>query len=280
MKKLPILLLGFIMSAFALADAKNYFIPGTEWDILVTPPYGKEESYHTIDIRELPEAAGPGYVMVYDNKIDLACIRTIGNKVYFYPVDISIRNSMEDFDPGTYYLLYDFDMMQAECGEFYSLSLNKAYSSFVRCVSKMDLDPSFNFWPTMKYTSFQCPHDSETEKGTWILGIGDSRGPINFERYYNNIGKSQLVEVRHNGDVIYSKLPTRVSQLEEDNETNVSVSGLSLKIEGKDGEVVSVYSLDGSKIAETKGESCLQLPSAGVYIVKAGDISHKIVATP
>lgn len=83
---------------------------------------------------------------------------------------------------------------------------------------------------------------------------------------------SNLVEV---------DMPTGIEQMANNSDIAVYVDGLTLTVECPEATSISVYTSDGNVIASKSVEAGVfiqNLPSAGLYLVKAGNEVHKLMA--
>lgn len=275
----------FTLIAFAmmpmLATAQTYFKDGTTWktrlgstlsadNTIYYNTYAKLNGTETVDGYQ---ALKLFYYEEAESEPQLyAYIRTDDDKVYFKPA-----NAAKD----TWYLMYDFGLKVGESCEVYSAWNIDNYpnltESSIKCLD-IQKDENSGFAKMLLkeyYEGFDC--------GTfvWYKGLSSELGLLwNNGCGVDGIGR-KLMEVSYNGDVIYSDNTTNVE--------NVSTGGLKTSVSGKNvtitniskPERVELFSADGKLVKELvvgKETANIILPANGIYILKIGGQTTKIVA--
>ena len=77
-------------------------------------------------------------------------------------------------------------------------------------------------------------------------------------------------------DVEYASAPSGVESMAYTSEAEISVNGRELIVTADESVQTVVFSIDGKTVASCKGSGVIRL-AKGVYIVKTGDTTRKIV---
>lgn len=202
-----------------------------------------------------------------------APIRTEGEKVYFY----------HDSEPPEWLLLYDFGLKPGEgCYVHYlPTGSNKIpFRSYVKCVSLgKDEDSGWDTIVLEEYKTDAC--EGIPAHGTWLKGLGSENGVL-WNSSFESDGASAtlLLEASFDGKVIYKKKNAGISEV-ADTGLCIQADGLDVTVSGADGETIALYSDNGTltgNFRTKEGKARITLPRKGVYILKAGDKSRKIMA--
>ena len=263
-----------------LATAQTYFKDGTTW----TTRLGGTQSAYTVYHNTYAKLNGTETIdghqalkLFYyeeDNPEPqlYAYIRTEGDKVYFKPT-----NAAKD----TWYLMYDFGLKVGESCDVYSAWNIDNYPNLretqIKCLDiQKDENSGLTKMLVQEYLEgFDC--------GTfvWYKGLSSDLGLLwNNGCGVDGIGR-KLMEVSYNGEVIFYNNTTSVE--------NVSTGGLKTSVSGKNvtitniskPEKVELFSADGKLVRELvvgKETANITLPANGIYILKIGGQTTKIVA--
>ncbi|MCM1521623.1 MAG: hypothetical protein NC039_03095 [Muribaculaceae bacterium] len=257
--------------------AQNYFTAGTKWisEIHGTGD-GKNEHIETTWLEAETEFSGmkciPMYIMLDDDATTTRLatyIRVDGEKVYFLPDNVS----------GTWALLYDFGLKENErCivrNIPYPWNDKSAASSYPNEMVYVGPTEEQGL-PSMK---MDVIHNNEIlGSGVWIKGIGSVMGVTENEGFGKAGGGGKLLEVISNGKTVY-KTESGIAKTEKPGasvvvaDRTVSASGL------EEGQIVSLYAIDGSLVSETKvksGMATIKAPAPGIYILRGCGATMKI----
>ena len=275
----------FLLIAFTimpmLVTAQTYFKDGTTWktrlcgtqsadNVVYYNTYAKLNGTETVDGHQAlklfyyEEAKPEPQLYAY--------IRTDGDKVYFKPA-----NAAKD----TWYLMYDFGLKVGESCEVYSAWNIDNYpnlkESHITCLD-VQKDENSGFDKMLVQESLE---GIDCGNFVWYKGLSSDLGLLwNNGCGIDGIGRN-LMEVTYNGEVIYSNNTTSVE--------NVATGGLKISVSGKNVAVtniskqerVELFSADGKLVKELvveRGAANIILPTNGIYILKIGGQTTKIVA--
>lgn len=265
-----------LMSAL-VAGAENYIKEGTVWVLTCypdmpdeAPAIAEERIEKCMDGDE--EALGLFYTNSLGNTEFRAFIRTEGDKVFF--------KTKENF-PDQWFLLYDFGLKEGESCEVYHLNTVKEYGKATS-------------WTIVGGETRQSPYSDCKElvvscgggSGYWINGIGSAAG-LESSTYYSWVGDgAALLEVTSDGERIYynEKHEIRTSSVKHISEPGIPEirlegSELTVMASGRP-ERVSVHAADGTLIYSATGtgdDLRITLPEKGIYVVKAGEETRKVL---
>lgn len=275
----------FLLIAFTimpmLATAQTYFKDGTTWktrlcgtqsadNTVYNNTYAKLNGTETVDGRQALKLFY--YEETKPEPQLYAYIRTDGDKVYFKPA-----NAAKD----TWYLMYDFGLKAGESCDVYSAWNIDNYpnlrESHITCLD-VQKDENSGFDKMLVQESLEG-----IDCGTfaWYKGLSSDLGLLwNNGCGVDGIGRI-LMEVSYNGEVIYSNNTTSVE--------NVATGGLKTSVSGKNVTVTNIgkpermelFSADGKLVKELvveRGAANIILPTNGIYILKIGGQTTKIVA--
>lgn len=201
-----------------------------------------------------------------------APIRTEGEKVYFY----------HDSETPEWLLLYDFGLKPGEgCYVHYlpTGSNRIPFRSYVKCVSLgKDNDSGWDTMTLEEYETDSC--ETSLGSGIWFKGLGAEHGVLGNSRFDCAGLATVLIEASLDGKVIYKKKNAGIAEISGTG-LSIRVDGLNLTVSGADGECISLYSDNGTLAGNFRpkdGKACITLPGKGIYILRAGDKSRKIMA--
>lgn len=265
----------------------NYFIEGTRWDqktdyIDFNGPSISFESFNSCYLLEKDERnVGPHRYLMYGGKEPLNTpilyILSDEDKVYFKKTDVPEENS-------EWLLLYDFTLKAGdECDVYHPFHNNTVFKTHYYCNEVVENNPEYGGLTTYTISEFETCPDDPFSYTIWIKGIGDVRGVLmNAYVGWDGDSSSTLTEVTHNRNVIYKATSASVEAGITENIIDVQIVGKTLYINSTQENLpVSVFSVDGKKVAEcvTKdNQTIISLPYSGIYIVKAGSQSKKVIA--
>lgn len=268
-------------------SAQNYFAPGTEWNVKIIRP-GASFLYETLFMRDIDNQDENVYGLYsYSTGTDpstAVCkveIKNEGEKIFF-------KDPSDERDQ--WYLMYDFGLNVGDSSEIYTpYFLQGGYAPdciTLTCREIIENNTEFSGLTTMTMVEIMDVSDDsnidfEEKETTWLKGLGDFRGPLsNFSMFL--IGGGSLLETATvDNDLIYTSPFTKIDRVNAaeplsirliDNQLTVSSDNIDFPI--------WVYSIDGSiikKIDPKAHPEAINLPAKGVYIVKAGNTSVKVV---
>lgn len=281
MKKYAIIALS-AMTAMT-ANCHLYFKNGVEWktEILGIPDGHLRKSIETVTLEGDTTVDGFKAVKMYvqadsenhDSRKELAAaIRTEGEKVYFF----------HDSETPEWLLMYDFGLKPGEGSYVHYLPTgsNKIpFRSYMKCMSLgKDEDSGWDTMTLEEYETDSC--ERNLGPGVWLKGLGAKQGVLG-NSCFNCAGRaSVLLEASLDGTVIYKNKNAGVAEV-PDTELSIRVDGLNVTVSGADCECLSLCSDNGMLVGNIRpkdGKVCITLPSKGIYILKAGDKSRKIMA--
>lgn len=209
-----------------------------------------------------------------NEKKEIAYIKTDGDKVYYHP--------LWEENP-EWYLMYDFGLgIDEGCDVFdlvtYKVDLSK-HSSYVWCKEITENVIGGRTWQVMEMGE-RCVNmlgeEGECENtGRWLRGLGSDKTftwPNNFDPMDG--GSFQLIEASLNGEIIYQNYPAGVEMTEAE-PLQVRVQGNQVQVLGVSGRS-EVYTTDGRLAGSTYDDQPVTL-STGLYIIRHGNKSHKVV---
>lgn len=280
------LLAAICLSPVALAE--NYFKTGTTWtQYILKGSVGPEYKikYYTLldEITVDNQQVLPFVTYTEETKENpelYLYVRTEGERVYWRFTEQELT---------TWYMMYDFGL---EAGESVDISsphnkTGNVYTTKIKCLeTNIKFDDRDGEWMKLEESESRGPDQPALESisTSWIIGIGSSYGP-DWWNLLDWVGyNSWLINVTdRDGNVVYNAPAPTHSYVSEINasETEVRSEGNLLLIKGLvPGECVKVYSLSGSQISSGVAESSsysVLLPSNGIYIIKIGDKSVKVI---
>lgn len=256
----------------------QWFTAGTCWIQENIPCDPNEEvttsSYYLVENLEKPDEP-----ILYNSlrpETPIAKIKTEGDKVLF--------SSIGREDSG-WYLLYDFGLQPGDYCTVNSIPEggNKRTERVYYCEEVDESNLAFGGWPTMKMWDVYTGDDGNPEffdYGIWIKGIGSEKGVCDNCTIGYDGGGSKLLEVSHNGEIVYKENPAAISSTKAD-DFNVRVEDRKIIINSDiPGSLVEIVSIDGSNLFQglTGPEQVIiDVTDAGIYVIKVGLSSKKIV---
>lgn len=264
-----------------VAFGQTCFKDGTVWKTKVF--YDADPSVDLVAISKLEgtETVG-GYeaLKMYcenenkpDSKYLAYYIRTDKDKVYFMP---AINDSK------TWYLMYDFGMVPGQGCYMYCppYGNQEPYKAYVKCVSiSKDESSAYSVMEMEDYKDETCDEQTKGE-GKWFKGISSYIG-VDYNIGFGLAGRGgTLLEVRNGDEVFYTQTPASVSQVSQSS-VEYRLDGHNLNVSNiKNGEGVSVYSIDGKLLDSFKPKGnnvSVRLPKAGLYVLKVGEMKQKVL---
>ena len=281
---LTVALIGLVGSANSVfAEDLNYFRSGTSWEMEVFPDY--PESLPIVQIADLISTdndANGDLKMILSYKETSQVIREIYIKINEEKVYFKFAQNPES----DWYLMYDFGLQPGEGDVFYCpyfYSQGSPIYTYLECKEIIADNPQYDGWTTMTMLDRLDAEGNIFEMtGTWIKGLGDVRGVMsNYSQWLDGIDMS-LVEVTYDGVVIYSEKPAGIKEVEKNDNMKLTVSGLDLTIKDCSvGTICGIYSVDGRLIKEISahtGNVNCRLPHKGIFIIRVGSKSYKVLA--
>lgn len=255
MKKLLQLLIGMAVLMTAVsAEARNLFVPGTQW-IRVTDYIGSANpSYCRLVLGDEVvidgETVMPFYFLSLDEEINplsvpYVYIRTEGEKVYFRKLSS---------ESSEWYLLYDFGLEIGEEVTVYNAG-DPITSRTMKCVDRVDEHYKYGEgkWMIMR---IDYGEGYGYEEGAWLDGLGelgiDCLCPAAFSLcgWWTSVCKI----ISPSGEILYGSGNSGI----EDTSDEVTVTE-------------SIYTLDGRKVRENA-----ERLAPGIYIKVKGRSVEKI----
>ena len=275
----------FLLSLVPLVmNSQTSFTDGMKWRTQIIGTHDPEAvaSIETVTIEKSVEDDCLKMYRYYENNVSdrefVASVMIDKDKVYFRPCD---SKSSE------WYLLYDFGMEPGEGCYIYNpvtFSENSIpYFTYVKCVG-IDDGSDYNGWKAMSMEEYRDDSCSDIlGKGTWLKGLSSLNGIL-----YNNcfgidgLGATLLLDVSDNEKNIYPNNSTGIVQAREtlDPNFNIKIDGSNIEIFTSHETIGSLYDQSGVLIGEyrfSKTPTKITLPSKGIYILKSGNVSQKIL---
>lgn len=269
-----------------VASTKQYFKDGTKWKTLLSGitsdengPYTTSSySYVWLDGEETVD--GYQALRMYcsdENESEnnlYAYIRTDGDKVYFRPAGIA---------DAPWYLMYDFGLnVGDECYVYDASNFDyypSMHPSYIKCIG-LEEDNATGLTSMIVEKHYE---EGDPVKPTfvWYKGLASNLGVL-----YNNtidlVGlDTRLVEVTCDGNVVYKSETTAVDHVDA-GELKATVNGLDVTIEGVNpSDRIALFATDGKLLRQFTAEAStalLTLPGHGMYILKVGGLTKKVVA--
>lgn len=268
-----------------LASAQMYFKDGTTWQTRITGTHQYDNiiwsnTYATIDGTENVDNYQAMKMFCYDDdnithKL-YGYIRTDGDKVYIKPV-----NSTEK----QWFLMYDFSLGVGEgCYVYgaYNIDQNPdKHKSYIKCIGiGSEAESGLATMTIEEYYETESGEKQSLGTFKWYKGISSEMGVLyNVGLGLDGIGK-QLMTVSNNDNIIYQRTTTSVSDM-PDNRFSVTLNGRYVSLNNIESPCeLSLFTADGKRICQfaVKGKSTeLYLPESGVYILKVGKQTKKLV---
>lgn len=269
-----------ILSLPLVAGAQDYFKDGMEWVQCVSGmhepnPVTVVETV-TLDGDTVVDGMDALKMWVTNDKTQVrelvAVVRTEGDRVLF-------RNGAVT---DGWRLMYDFGLQPGEGCYVYNVSDNLT-RTYVKCVEVRQ--GACGGLDAMELEEYDAEPQSRGDgrlhsTGTWIRGLGSTRGVTWNNRFGVDGAGGMLLEASCGGEVVYHR---EVSSVEPvfDRRMNVRVDGQEVTVTGIDGhDAVSLFTLDGVLVRQFKktGRDELRFVAqcSGLYIVKCGQDSCKI----
>lgn len=203
------LLLFYLFFIPYLSFGQNYFKDGVRWIMLESfldngvPKNGFSSTY-------LCKAPNDSLLSLYSyhdepesKPVFIAYIKTEGEKVFF--------NQYEDSSP-RWYLMYDFGLKPGEgCYIYRPLNYNlkrprRPVREYMVCkdILRDEENPE---WEIMDMVVYEDENDREiSDKGCWIKGLSSENDVSMSNAFHLDGGRSELIAVFDNGELIYSKI--------------------------------------------------------------------------
>ena len=119
--------------------------------------------------------------------------------------------------------------------------------------------------------------------GTWLTGLSSLNGILYNHCFdIDGFGSTLLLDVSDNEKKIYPNISTGVVQATETlvPHFNIKIDGTDIKISTDHETIGSLYDQSGVLIGDyrfSKTPTSIALPSKGIYILKSGNITKKIL---
>lgn len=280
MKKLLLLVISLLSLSY-WGNAQNYFVDGTTWTMEITPHNPMDASWkETVSLIKDGTADGQVFLMIgnstwgnEDNQ-QIAKIKTEGEKVFF--------SLIEKPELG-WFLLYDFGLkLNDECTVYSPCRLaadGYPVGCELKCTEIIENNVEFDGFTTMGLT-----HSSENGETstTWINGIGDSCGVLtNFSLDMDGYSNPLLLEVKNGEEIIYANNNSNVVDKIFSDEIEFFVADTKLTIQSNSSPITCyIFNTEGILISQStisKEPQSINLPQKGIYILKMGRESYKII---
>ena len=267
-------MLGMVSQA---ANYTNYFVPGTKWTTEFQSIPWHEVSYQTVWLEGGANVFGSRCMLMHikenDGKESIRYVKVEEGKIYYHA-------EVE----GEWELMYDFELKVGDrCYLGYPhwnwTDSQTKHHRYIENTGYSEIEGI----PVMNVISlYQSSESKELIKdgeGSWLLGIGSTDGVLQNCNYGMVGGIRTLVKVESNGTVVYD----RTSGLKD-----VEFDGVTVRCEGRDiiisgldnGALIEVYSITGVIVAKcqcTTGSVNVKVDQPGIYFVKAGTYTRKIL---
>lgn len=186
-----------------------------------------------------------------------------------------------------WYLLYDFGLKPGEGCYVYSLAFLDEqsvprYKTYVECVALNEKSADYDGWDTLtmqEYDETVDPPDSSI-KFAWIKGLGSQMGILHNGIYGTGGPGTKLTDVFWNGEQIFKRVTTGVSEIKDSGSADIRIDGRNLYVSAEKEMNCAIYTANGLHIGTYvlgSTVSRIELPDRGVYILKIGNESRKIV---
>ena len=275
----------FLLSLVPLVmNSQVCFTDGMKWrtQIIGTQDPVAVATVETVTIEKSVDDECFKMYRYYENNVSdrefVAFVMTDKDKVYFRPCD---SKSTE------WYLMYDFGMEPGEGCYIYSpISFSENSNpcfTYVKCVG-IDDGSEFGRWKAMsleEYRDDSCSNKLGT--GTWLTGLSSLNGILYNHCFdIDGFGATLLLDVSDNEKKIYPNISTGVVQATETlvPHFNIKIDGTDIKISTDHETIGSLYDQSGVLIGDyrfSKTPTSIALPSKGIYILKSGNITKKIL---
>ncbi len=291
-------LISLLMATFLpmALGAENFFKEGTKWVVheyaSIYPPE-LVNSRKVISLEKYADGENKSLGFYYSYTPDVettvfsepqffAYVKVEGNKVYFKP---NRPNANE------WLLLYDFDLKPGE-GAYHYLAWGIVNPSnpdpqrtYLKCVG-IDVDPNYPEWEMMSFEEYFDESCEVRLNGLigpkyWIKGLSSVRGVTWNSGLELDGGGATLLEVTCGDRIIYKDKAASIQEVGNPTPVKIRVDGLTLSVSDASGlNSMSVYTPSGTLIAQTELTAApigIVLPQSGVYILKIGSLTYKIV---
>lgn len=262
------------------ANSQTYFQKGMRWTTQISSTSTPEATL-TIetDTIEKDTVADGFQAMVlrrsYDRLMEdeRLLIRTDGDKVLF---------KMLDAKDGEWYLLYDFGLREGDgCYVYAPYGEGQLNKMFVKCVETNASDAAYGGLSTLLVEEYEEETSQVSYgKGIWLKGLSAAQGLLYCNGFDLDGRGTILLEAAADGQVLYKRNATSVQQIID--QSSVRTQGLQVYVSKlQTGSQVFLYSTDGRLLGRTfasGNEAHLTLPKAGVYLLKAGGQTTKLLA--
>lgn len=279
MKKLLFLLVFFLPF---LASGENFMKEGMKWDVRTNGTHQPENagfSYTTVSIDKANDG-GTELLGFYRTESGTpepkltGYMKTEGEKVFFRPLTA-------DTD---WYLIYDFGLNPGEGATVYeaeSLIDNELRSTYIKCTEIKESEV-FNNQEIMmleEYPDESCTSHADT--GIWIKGVSSVMGVLYNNRFgVDGIGRT-LMKAYDGDKVIYEYDPAGAGNITDSDECRIQLEGMTVTVTASTPQDAMLYSNDGillKKLQVSAQPSSFTLPQKGIYILRAGKQSHRLIA--
>lgn len=279
--------IGLVLVPF-VAKGEGLYADGMTWRTRVhatTDPFTQP----VIEVVTLEQTATDNCFNVYqayedrdEEKMLVALIKTEGQKVFFHS---------EKSGSSQWYLMYDFGLQPGEGCYVYSPDSPwlhdpegdyRPYRTYVECVDISE-PTTERGWPEMLMKEFDSEghiQPTNTTSGVWLKGLSSREGLLRNNRFEMDGVGYMLLDVTCDGKTLYSSPEAGVGSVSDELMSSISVEGREVKIAMPYDASGSVYTASGVLVATfSAGTSpaCVRVPSEGVYVVKVGNTSRKIL---
>lgn len=274
--------IGLIVFTPLLMNGQIHFTDGMKWRTQVFGTH-EPEGVTSIEVATIEKTSDDNCFNIYRTYEDnssykelIALIKTEDSKVLFKPKE-SISSE--------WYLLYDFSLKPGEGCFIYTPLVIKEDSipakTYIKCIG---IDDNFDDEKWRLLLLEEYSDDSYTYflgEGSWIDGLSSMNGFLYNNCFEVDGGTTKLLEVSDNEGIIYSNNQSGVSEITDSSNPDIKIDGLDVYISVGEELLGSLYSLSGTHIGNcrlSKTTTHIALPDKGIYILKIGNISRKILA--
>lgn len=265
-----------------LVNGQVQFSDGMKWYSIVCGTHKPQPTYST-ELVTLEKTDDAGIFKVFQRNLDhdtdrefVAFIKSDADKVYF---------KFDESETAEWYLMYDFGLQPGEGCYVYGLYNGNnnipPRKTYVKCTSIED-SSEYQGWSVMKLEEYEDETCSQWYMdGTWIKDLA-SEGGLTFNNGFDLCGIGSTLDsvVLSDGTVVFSNPKSGISDISNSSRTDIRVVGHEIFVSAADKTLACLYTLTGLQLGNYvlgKSPIAISVPACGVYILKVGSSSKKIM---